>query len=167
MEFPITYIGFPICMVCIWLNMNTSLFSQDRFLTRWFFHSPIFPSKRRTSCISTMFHFQYSLVVLFQCWMYEHEQLDSCLSLKGLNTLNYRTVQRLEFILIWVWQGCFPATQCQSVSTFDSEVRNSLSVLEPCSTDSLGHQHCAKKLSPKIALHFKVLCKSKATLPIS
>ena len=38
-------------------------------------------------------------------------------------------------------------------------------VLEPCSTDSLGHQHYAKKLSPKIALHFKVLCESKTTLP--
>ena len=33
--------------------------------------------------------------------------------------------------------------------------------------DSLGHQHCAKKLSPKIALHFKVLFKSKATLPLN
>jgi len=32
--------------------------------------------------------------------------------------------------------------------------------------DSLGNQHHAKKLSPKIALHFKVLCESKATLPI-
>ena len=31
--------------------------------------------------------------------------------------------------------------------------------------DSLGHQHRAKKLSPKIALHFKVLCESKTTLP--
>ena len=27
--------------------------------------------------------------------------------------------------------------------------------LEPHSTDSLGHQHCAKKLSPEIALHLK------------
>ena len=44
-------------------------------------------------------------------------------------------------------------------------VRNSLSALEPHSMDSLGHQHCAKKLSPKIILHFKVLCESKATLP--
>ena len=43
------------------------------------------------------------------------------------------------------------------------KLRNSLSVLEPHSMDFLGHQHCAKKLSPKIALHFKVLCKSKAT----
>ena len=32
--------------------------------------------------------------------------------------------------------------------------------------DSLGHQYHAKKLSAKIALHFKVLCESKATLPI-
>ena len=56
-------------------------------------------------------------------------------------------------------------TQWQSVSTFESEVRNSLSALEPHSMDSLGHQHCAKKLSPKIALHFKVLCESKAMLP--
>ena len=54
----------------------------------------------------------------------------------------------------------------QSVSTFESEVRNLLSTLEPHSMDSLDHQHSAKKLSPKIALHFKVLCKSKATLPI-
>ena len=61
-------------------------------------------------------------------------------------------------------QRCFTLTQCQSVSTFESEVRNSLSALEPHSMDSLGHQHCAKKLSPKIALHFKVLCESKATL---
>ena len=38
-------------------------------------------------------------------------------------------------------------------------------LLEPHSTDSLGHQHSTKKLSPKIALHFKVLCESKATLP--
>ena len=38
--------------------------------------------------------------------------------------------------------------------------------LEPRSTDSLGHQHRAKKLSPKIELHVnKVLCESKATLP--
>ena len=34
----------------------------------------------------------------------------------------------------------------------------------PYSTDSLGHQHHAKKLNSKIALHFKVLCESKATL---
>ena len=38
-------------------------------------------------------------------------------------------------------------------------------MLEPQSTDFLGHQHSAKKLSPKITLHFKVLCDSKATLP--
>ena len=31
-----------------------------------------------------------------------------------------------------------------SGSTFESEVRNSLSALEPHSMDSLGHQHCAK-----------------------
>ncbi len=43
---------------------------------------------------------------------------------------------------------------------------NSLSVLEPHNMDSLGHQHCAKKLSSKIALYFKVLCESKATLPL-
>ena len=54
----------------------------------------------------------------------------------------------------------------QSVSTFGSEVRNSLSVLEPHRMDSLGHQHHAKKLSPQIALHFKVVCESKATLPM-
>ena len=52
-------------------------------------------------------------------------------------------------------------------STFEREVQNSLSMLEPSSMDSLGHQHHAKKLSPKIALHFKVLCESKATLPIT
>ena len=39
-------------------------------------------------------------------------------------------------------------------------------MLEPHSMDSLGHQHCAKKLSLKIALHFKVLCESKAMLPL-
>ena len=49
--------------------------------------------------------------------------------------------------------------------TFESEVRKSLSTLEPCSTDSLDHQHCAKNLSPKIELDFKMLCESKATLP--
>ena len=48
---------------------------------------------------------------------------------------------------------------------FESEVQNSLSALEPHSMDSLGHQHHAKKLSPKIVLHFKVLCESKAMLP--
>ena len=62
-------------------------------------------------------------------------------------------------------QRCFTLTQCHSVSTFESEVRNSLSTLEPCSMDSLGHQHLTKKLSPKIVLHFKVLCQSKAMLP--
>ena len=35
-------------------------------------------------------------------------------------------------------------------------------MLETHSMDSLGHQHRTKKLSPKIALHFKVLCESKA-----
>ena len=50
-------------------------------------------------------------------------------------------------------------------STFESEVQNSLSMLKPSSTDSLGHQHSEKKLSHKIALHFKVFCESKATLP--
>ena len=41
---------------------------------------------------------------------------------------------------------CFTLTQFQSVSTFESEVRNSLCALEPHSMDSLGHahQHCAK-----------------------
>ena len=61
-------------------------------------------------------------------------------------------------------QCCFTLTQCQSVSTFESEVQNSLSALESRSMDSLGHQHRTKKLSPKIALHFKVLCESKAML---
>ena len=32
--------------------------------------------------------------------------------------------------------------------------------------DSLGHQYHTKKLSPMIALHYKVLCESKASLPI-
>ena len=55
---------------------------------------------------------------------------------------------------------CQPKIDTQGhVSTFESEEQNSLSM------DSLGHQHCAKKLSPKIALHFKVLCESKAMLP--
>ena len=62
---------------------------------------------------------------------------------------------------------CFTLTQCQSVRTFESEVQNSLGPLEPRSIDSLGHQHHAKKLSPKIALPFKVLCESKATLPMN
>ena len=57
-------------------------------------------------------------------------------------------------------------TQCQSVTTFESEVQNSLSALEHHSMDSLGHQRCTKKLSPKITLHSKVLCESKATLPM-
>ena len=39
-------------------------------------------------------------------------------------------------------------------------MRNSLSSLVLHSMDSLGHQHRTKKLSPKIALHFKVLCES-------
>ena len=38
-------------------------------------------------------------------------------------------------------------------------------MLEPRSMDSLGHHHHTKKLSPEIALHFKVLCESKAMLP--
>ena len=58
-------------------------------------------------------------------------------------------------------------TQCQSVSTFESEVQNSLCMLKPHSMDSLGHQHRTKKLSPKISLHFKVLYESKATLPMT
>ena len=62
-------------------------------------------------------------------------------------------------------QRCFTLTQCHSVSTLESEVRNSLSALEPHSMDSLGHQPCTKKLSPQISLHFKVLCESKVTLP--
>ena len=37
--------------------------------------------------------------------------------------------------------------------------------LEPHSMDSQGHQHRRKKLSPKIALHSKVLCESKVMLP--
>ena len=45
-------------------------------------------------------------------------------------------------------------------------MRNSLSVLEPHSMDSLGHPNCTKKLSPKITHHFKVLCESKAMLPM-
>ena len=48
---------------------------------------------------------------------------------------------------------------------FETEVQHSLSVLEPSSMDSLGHQHHAKKLRPKIPLHFKLLCESKAMLP--
>ena len=56
--------------------------------------------------------------------------------------------------------------KCQSISTFESEMRNSLSMLEPRSMDSLGHQHNAKKLSPKIAYHFKVLCISKEMLQL-
>ena len=65
-------------------------------------------------------------------------------------------------------QRCFTLTQCQSVSTFESEVQNSLSALEPCSMDSLipGPPAQHKKLSPKITLHFKVLRESKSTLPI-
>ena len=44
-------------------------------------------------------------------------------------------------------------------------MRNLLSVLEPHSMGSLGHQHYTKKLSPKIALQFKVLRESEAMLP--
>ena len=59
----------------------------------------------------------------------------------------------------------YVAKMLPCVIIFESEVRNLLSALEPHSMDSLGHQHHANKLSPKIALHFKVLCESKATLP--
>ena len=38
---------------------------------------------------------------------------------------------------------------------------NSLSMLDPRSTDSLGHQQRAKKLSPEIALHLKWSVKVK------
>ncbi len=64
-----------------------------------------------------------------------------------------------------LWYHCFTLTQCQSVSTFESEVRNSQSILAPHSIDSMGQQHRTKKISPKITLHFKVLCESKATVP--
>ena len=82
----------------------------------------------------------------------------------------------LFFLLKTVWQRAVEAylknmvallyfDTMQSVSTFKSEVRKLLCMLEPHSMDSLGHQHCTKKLSPKIVLHFKVLCESKAALP--
>ena len=38
----------------------------------------------------------------------------------------------------------------QSVSTFEIEVRNLLSTLEPHSTDSLGHQHGSKSVSTSL-----------------
>ena len=41
------------------------------------------------------------------------------------------------------------------------KVRNLLGALEPHSTDSLGHQHRAEKLSPKITLHLKCSVKVK------
>ena len=44
-----------------------------------------------------------------------------------------------------IYRQCyFTLTQYQSVSTFESEVCNSPNTLEPCSTDSLGHQHHTK-----------------------
>ena len=54
----------------------------------------------------------------------------------------------------------------QSVATFESEVRNLLSVLEPRSTDSLGHQHRAKSVSIFKNANTLALCQSKATLPL-
>ena len=38
-------------------------------------------------------------------------------------------------------------------------------VLEPFSTNSLGHQHCAKKLCPEITLHLKWSVKAKQRYP--
>ena len=56
-------------------------------------------------------------------------------------------------------------TQHQSVSAFESEVRNSLSVLNP-EAQIPATSTIQKKISPKIALHFKVLCERNATLPM-
>ena len=53
----------------------------------------------------------------------------------------------------------------QSVSTFEGEVRNLLSVLETCSMDSLGYQNCSKSVSTFKSANTLVLCQSKATLP--
>ena len=54
----------------------------------------------------------------------------------------------------------------QSVSTFESEVRNLLSMLAPHSTDSLGHQQRAKSVSTFKSANTLALCQSKETLPI-
>ena len=96
---------------------------------------------------------------------------------KHLEQLNI--LQHLLLLLVgfWVfsWGKIFQTLKLMTrkvallwhnVSTFESEVRNSLSELEPCSTDSLGHQNSTIKLSPKIALYIKVLCESKAMLPM-
>ena len=89
MQFPITYIGFPIVMVFGWIWIQVYFhradFSQDGFSILPFFHL-------RGGPLVLVLCSIFNIIVLFQCWMYEHEQLDSCLSLKGLNTLNYRTV---------------------------------------------------------------------------
>ena len=55
----------------------------------------------------------------------------------------------------------------QSVSTFENEVRNSLSMLEPHSTDSLGHQQCSSSVSTLRSANTLALCQSKATLPMT
>ena len=54
----------------------------------------------------------------------------------------------------------------QSVNTFESEVRNLLSALEPSSMDSLCHQHHAKSVSTFKSANILALCQSKTTLPM-
>ena len=55
----------------------------------------------------------------------------------------------------------------QSVSTFESQVRNLLSALEPHSTDSLSHQHRTKSVSTFESANTLVLGQSKAMQPRS
>ena len=50
--------------------------------------------------------------------------------------------------------------------TFESEVRNLVSMLEPHSKDSLSHQYYAKSVSTFKSANTLALCQSKPTLPI-
>ena len=83
----------------------------------------------------------------------------------------------LFFLLKTVWQRAVEAylknmvallyfDTMQSVSTFKSEVRKLLCMLEPHSMDSLGHQHHTNSVITFKSANTLTLYQSKATLPM-
>ena len=72
---------------------------------------------------------------------------------------NIKEIAVMSKVLIYV----FPESRVALLYFRTFKIRTLLEVkreiyscaLEPCSTDSLGHQHHAKKVSPEIALHLK------------
>ena len=113
---------------------KNSLCSQD-----WFFCDQNYGI---SSCMAYAIHMQY---VCTYCICTESDYLLHIYNVLYKQVTGNYILHRFDVQEQKVWQCCFTLTKRQCVRTFESEVQNSQSALEPCSMDSLSHQHHTKK----------------------